>query len=161
MVYQQENRQPVVSRSNYTNAEDVECSDFEHLKSEYAVFWTLLGAGDKIEINGSLHAGCSMQRPRLTDLLKREISASYLNHSPIVLFQLHTLHHAMAPTSAFHSLSQQDVLDTIHAQFTLSEDTLLNLTKTFLREAAQGLANYGHSMAMMCVLDHRCQSILY
>ncbi|KAG8218333.1 hexokinase [Butyriboletus roseoflavus] len=57
----------------------------------------------------------------------------------------------MAHTSAFYSQSQQDVLNTIRAQFTLSEDTLLDLTKTFLREAAQGLASYGHSMAMMYV----------
>lgn len=58
----------------------------------------------------------------------------------------------MAHTSALYSQSQQDILNTVHAQFTLSEDILLNLTKTFLREAAQGLASYGHSMAMMYVL---------
>lgn len=58
----------------------------------------------------------------------------------------------MAPTFALYSHSQTDVLDTIRAQFTLSEDTLLSITKTFLREAAEGLASYGQSMAMMCVL---------
>lgn len=57
----------------------------------------------------------------------------------------------MVHTSAFHSQSQQDALNAIHAQFTLSEDTLVDLTKTFLREAAQGLASYGHPMAMMYV----------
>lgn len=55
----------------------------------------------------------------------------------------------MAHTSALHSLSQEDVLDTLRTQFTVQPDTLVNLTKTFLREAAQGLASYGLSMAMM------------
>lgn len=58
----------------------------------------------------------------------------------------------MAPTSALYLHSQQEVLDTIRVQFTLSEDTLLSITKTFLREAAEGLASYGQSMAMMYVL---------
>lgn len=55
----------------------------------------------------------------------------------------------MVHTSALYSQSQQDVLDTIRTQFTLSDDTLLNITTTFLREAAEGLASYGQSMAMM------------
>lgn len=58
----------------------------------------------------------------------------------------------MAHTSAFYSQSQQDVLSTLHAQFTVSADSLRNLTETFLREAAEGLATYGQSMAMMYVL---------
>lgn len=58
----------------------------------------------------------------------------------------------MARTSAIHARYHQDVIDTIRAQFTLSEDTLVDLTQTFLREAAQGLAQYGRPMAMMYVL---------
>lgn len=58
----------------------------------------------------------------------------------------------MVHTSALYSKSQRDVLDTIRAQFTLSEDTLLHITQVFLREAAEGLASYGQSMAMMYVL---------
>lgn len=58
----------------------------------------------------------------------------------------------MVHTSALYSQSQHDVSDTIRAQFTLSEDTLLNITKTFLREADEGLASYGHAMAMMYVV---------
>ncbi|KAI9575011.1 hexokinase [Boletus coccyginus] len=55
----------------------------------------------------------------------------------------------MVHTSALYSKSQRDVLDTIRAQFTLSEDALLHITQVFLREAAEGLASYGQSMAMI------------
>ncbi|KAF9224332.1 hexokinase [Gyrodon lividus] len=55
----------------------------------------------------------------------------------------------MAHTSALHAQFQQDVLKTIHDQFTIPDDTLLNITKTFLREVADGLASYGHPMAMI------------
>lgn len=55
----------------------------------------------------------------------------------------------MVYTSALYSQSQQDVLDTIRTQFSLSDKTVLDITKTFLREAAEGLAGYGQAMAMM------------
>ncbi|KAG6375103.1 hexokinase [Boletus reticuloceps] len=58
----------------------------------------------------------------------------------------------MVHTSTSCSQSQQDALDSIRTQFTISEDTLLDIAKTFLREAAEGLASYGQSMAMMYVL---------
>jgi hexokinase len=55
----------------------------------------------------------------------------------------------MAHTSALHAQYQQDILKTIHDQLTISDDTLLNITRTFLREVTDGLSSYGHPMAMM------------
>lgn len=82
----------------------------------------------------------------------------YLKHPQATVYQpprdrlLSSLYDAMVHTSALYSQSQQDVLDTIRTQFTLSEDTLLHITQVFLREAAEGLATYGQPMAMMYVL---------
>ncbi|KAG9317153.1 hexokinase [Chiua virens] len=47
------------------------------------------------------------------------------------------------------SQSQQVALDALRAQFTISDDSLANITTTFLREAVGGLTNYGCSMAMI------------
>ncbi|KIK99707.1 hypothetical protein PAXRUDRAFT_131530 [Paxillus rubicundulus Ve08.2h10] len=55
----------------------------------------------------------------------------------------------MAHTSALHVQYRQDVLRTIHDQLTISDDTLLNITRTFLREVTDGLSSYGHPMAMI------------
>jgi hypothetical protein len=41
--------------------------------------------------------------------------------------------------------------DDIEREFTLSHKELVELTKAFLGEVSQGLAGYGHPMAMMCV----------
>ncbi|KIJ70418.1 hypothetical protein HYDPIDRAFT_105131 [Hydnomerulius pinastri MD-312] len=55
----------------------------------------------------------------------------------------------MAHTSALHAQCSEDILKTIHNQFTLGDDSLFNITKTFLREVSDGLSNYGHPMAMI------------
>ncbi|KAF9246894.1 hexokinase [Melanogaster broomeanus] len=55
----------------------------------------------------------------------------------------------MENTWAISYQSQQDVLKTIHDLFTIHDDTLLNITKTFLREMAEGLSSYGCPMAMI------------
>jgi len=57
----------------------------------------------------------------------------------------------MASTSAFTYRSAKDLYDHIDAQFQLSSDQLIDLTKNFLHEFKLGLENYGHAMAMMYV----------
>lgn len=55
----------------------------------------------------------------------------------------------MASTSAFTYRSAKDLYDHIDAQFQLSGDQLIDLTKNFLHEFKLGLENYGHAMAMI------------
>lgn len=42
-------------------------------------------------------------------------------------------------------------LDDVERQFTISDDRLCTITKRFIDDFAVGLAEYGKSMAMMCV----------
>ncbi|KAH7930242.1 hypothetical protein BV22DRAFT_1028461 [Leucogyrophana mollusca] len=55
----------------------------------------------------------------------------------------------MAHTSALLSHNTEDILKTLRQQFTLDDKSLFNITATFLREVSDGLANYGHPMAMI------------
>ncbi|KAG6332263.1 hypothetical protein ID866_6827 [Astraeus odoratus] len=43
----------------------------------------------------------------------------------------------------------EDTLASVLQQFHISDDSLFNITETFLHEMADGLANYGHPMAMI------------
>jgi hypothetical protein len=54
----------------------------------------------------------------------------------------------MAPISTPQS-NTQGVVDQIERQFTLSPETLVDLTKAFLNEFELGLGSYGQAMAMM------------
>jgi len=56
----------------------------------------------------------------------------------------------MASISSFHYQSAQEVFDLIESQFTLQQEPLVELTKTFLNEFKTGLTSYNHAMAMMC-----------
>lgn len=58
----------------------------------------------------------------------------------------------MPQTHATDSSAAEDVLASISHQFSVDDAGLLNITETFLREMAEGLANYGYPMAMMCAL---------
>jgi len=55
----------------------------------------------------------------------------------------------MAPISTPQYTNTQDVVDQIQRQFTLSPETLVDLTKAFLNEFELGLGSYGQAMAMM------------
>jgi len=66
----------------------------------------------------------------------------------------------MASTSAFTYRSAKDLYDHIDAQFQLSGDQLIDLTKNFLHEFKLGLENYGHAMAMMYVPTYLSWTIL-
>ncbi|EGO01565.1 hypothetical protein SERLA73DRAFT_50110 [Serpula lacrymans var. lacrymans S7.3] len=55
----------------------------------------------------------------------------------------------MPTTSALVADNVDDILSTIHDQFTLDSSTLFKITKAFLREVSDGLSNYGHAMAMI------------
>jgi hexokinase len=57
----------------------------------------------------------------------------------------------MASTSAFAYSSAKDLYEHIDAQFQLSDNQLVELTKTFLHEFKLGLEGYGRAMAMMYV----------
>lgn len=48
-----------------------------------------------------------------------------------------------------HASPTEDVLVSISNQFNVDDDRLFSITDTFLQEMAEGLANYGHPMAMM------------
>jgi hexokinase len=48
--------------------------------------------------------------------------------------------------------SPQAVFDLLSRQFSLDENVLVELTKTFLEEFKIGLGSYNHPMAMMWVL---------
>jgi len=55
----------------------------------------------------------------------------------------------MAPISTPQYTNTQDIVDQIERQFTLSPETLVDLTKAFLNEFELGLGSYGQAMAMM------------
>lgn len=55
----------------------------------------------------------------------------------------------MAPISTPQYSNTQGVVDQIERQFTLSPETLIDLTKAFLNEFELGLGSYGQPMAMM------------
>ncbi|KAJ3568406.1 hypothetical protein NP233_g5735 [Leucocoprinus birnbaumii] len=55
----------------------------------------------------------------------------------------------MASTSAFAYSSASELYEHIDAQFRLSDNQLVELTKTFLHEFKLGLEDYGHAMAMI------------
>ncbi|KAF5364079.1 hypothetical protein D9756_000575 [Leucocoprinus leucothites] len=55
----------------------------------------------------------------------------------------------MASTTAFTYSSAKDLYEHIDAQFQLSDQQLVELTKTFLHEFKLGLEDYGHAMAMI------------
>ncbi|KAL4075694.1 hypothetical protein V8B97DRAFT_2002095 [Scleroderma yunnanense] len=55
----------------------------------------------------------------------------------------------MPQTHATYISAAEDVLSSISHQFNVDDDCLFNITKAFLREMAEGLANYGYPMAMI------------
>jgi hypothetical protein len=55
----------------------------------------------------------------------------------------------MTPISIPQYTSTQGVVDQIEHQFTLSPETLVDLTKAFLNEFELGLGSCGQAMAMM------------
>jgi len=66
----------------------------------------------------------------------------------------------MPQTHAMRASAAEDVLASISHQFNVDDGDLLNITETFLREMAEGLANYGYPMAMMyAVLSSESQSL--
>lgn len=57
----------------------------------------------------------------------------------------------MSPISALTYDNEQHIFDQIDRQFQLSQETLVELSKAFLREFSAGLGEYNHPMAMMYV----------
>ncbi|KAF8974696.1 hexokinase [Flammula alnicola] len=55
----------------------------------------------------------------------------------------------MASTSSFQYESPQAVFDLLDSQFSLDDNVLVELTKTFLEEFKTGLGSYNHPMAMI------------
>ena len=66
---------------------------------------------------------------------------------------------AMASTAAFLYRSAQEVYEHIDARFQLTNEQLVELTKTFLHEFKLGLESYGHDMAMMYAIRHFILSV--
>jgi len=64
----------------------------------------------------------------------------------------------MPPTTAIFTRDAQRLFDDIEEQFTLSTESLVDLTKAFLDEIARGLGEYNHPMAMMCVVSITSQN---
>lgn len=58
----------------------------------------------------------------------------------------------MASLPSFQYESPQAVFDLLSRQFSLDENVLVELTRTFLEEFKTGLGNYNQPMAMMWVL---------
>jgi hypothetical protein len=46
-----------------------------------------------------------------------------------------------------------DILKSLHKQFTINDATLFKITTTFLNEISEGLSSYGRPMAMMHVFS--------
>jgi hexokinase len=66
----------------------------------------------------------------------------------------------MSPTTALHGgASDNDILNSLHNQFTIDDQSLFKITKTFLSEISEGLSTYGRPMAMMYILSSF--SVLY
>jgi hexokinase len=57
----------------------------------------------------------------------------------------------MSQTIALHGGETDDILKSLHKQFTINDQTLFKITTTFLSEISDGLSNYGRAMAMMHV----------
>lgn len=75
----------------------------------------------------------------------------YLSTTYIITWVLPQQFLLMAPISTPQSTNTQDVVDQIERQFTLSPESLVDLTKAFLNEFELGLGSYGQPMAMMYV----------
>jgi hexokinase len=58
----------------------------------------------------------------------------------------------MASLPSLQYEDSQAVFDLLSRQFSLDENVLIDLTKTFLEEFKTGLGSYNHPMAMMWVL---------
>ncbi|KAJ8589890.1 hexokinase [Rhizopogon salebrosus TDB-379] len=55
----------------------------------------------------------------------------------------------MSHTIALHGGETDDILKSLHKQFTINDQTLFKITTTFLSEISDGLSNYGRAMAMI------------
>ncbi|OAX43092.1 hypothetical protein K503DRAFT_709312 [Rhizopogon vinicolor AM-OR11-026] len=55
----------------------------------------------------------------------------------------------MSYTTALHGGATDDILKSLHKQFTIDDQTLFKITTTFLSEISEGLSNYGRAMAMI------------
>lgn len=68
---------------------------------------------------------------------------------------------SMARNSALSNDSSEVALANIERQFTLTEESLLEITKAFLEEVATGLKEYNHPMAMMYSLLSTVMALSY
>ncbi|KAG2362026.1 hexokinase [Suillus spraguei] len=55
----------------------------------------------------------------------------------------------MSHTTAFHGSAKEDILKSLYNQFTIDDQCLFKITKTFLSEISDGLSSYGRPMAMI------------